>query len=177
MARKSNYPTTVQPDIESGEIAYKLDTFAEIANWEFTNDPEKVEQRIKWFFKFCADRDQRPTVELLATALNTSRQTIWGWEQRGGRLGNAVSQAKRIINALLTEWGAEGKMNPIYVIWSQKNNFGYRDSVSVEMDSPRQLAATLSPEQIAERIARDIPIDDVPAEPETADIVSFDSRR
>lgn len=157
---KSNFPSAAQPMVEPGEIGNKLNTFAEIANWDFTNDPEKVEQRIKWFFRFCAERDQRPSVELLATCLNTSRQTMWGWEQRGGRLGNAIAQAKRIINALITEWGASGKMNAIYVIWNQKNNFGYRDQVTVEMGNQRQLTANLTPEQIAARLEADIPIDD-----------------
>lgn len=162
--RKSNFPTTAQPNVEPGEIAYKLDTFSEIAKWEFTNDPVKVEERVSWFFKFCAERDQRPTVELLATALNTSRQTLWGWEQRGGRLGNTIAQAKRIINALLTEWGSSGKMNPIYVIWSQKNNFGYKEAVAVEMNTQRQAQATLTPEQIMAQIEKDIPIDDYSSE-------------
>lgn len=159
--RKSNFPTTAQPNVGPGEIGAKIDLYAQIADWEFTSDPVKVEKRVKWFFQKCADYDQRPSVELLATALNTSRQTLWNWEQKGGRLGNAISQAKRMINALLTEWGSTGKMNAIYVIWLQKNNYGYQDNISIQVaDRPGMLTANMSPDQIQAAIERDIPVDD-----------------
>ena len=157
---KLNYPAQQQPKLEPGELAVKIDTFKGLSDWEFTNDPEKVEKRIDWFFRYCAERDIRPTVALLAVALNTSRQTLWGWEQRGGRLGNAVSQAKRILNALLEDWGLNGKVNPIVLVWQQKNHFHYRDNIAVEVsDRPGVLTASMSPDQIRERLEQDIPID------------------
>lgn len=169
---KLNYPAQQQPKLEPGELAVKINTVKGLSDWEFTNDPDLVEKRIDWFFKYCAERDIRPTVALLAVALNTSRQTLWGWEQKGGRLGNSISQAKRVLNALLEDWEVTGRINPVAAIWLQKNHFLYRETFSVELsDRPRMLTASMTPEQIQQRLSQDIPLD--LEELETAEIKDF----
>lgn len=149
MAGKRNYPAQQHPSVEPGELTEKIRFMEALADWTFTNDPEKVAFRVKWYFDQCAKYDVRPTVASLAVALNTSRQTMWQWEQKGGELGQIISQAKRILNALLEDWGLNGKVNPVTLVWLQKNHHSYRDTVTVE-PMPRQdsLFPTMTPEQI-----------------------------
>ena len=157
---KLNYPSQQQPDVKPGQISTEVGFMTSLATgWKFTNDPVLVEQRVKWFFDQCAANDIRPTVALLAVALNTSRQTMWQWEQKGGRLGQTISQAKRILNALLENWSVTGRINPVSAVWLQKNHFGYRDTVTIEAKEGRDLQPSMTPDEIMERIAKDIPLD------------------
>ena len=158
--RKNNYPPAVQPDIEPAELQAKIEFMELISKWKFTNDPDKVRDRISWYFERCAEYQVRPTVAGLALALNVSRQTIWQWEQRGGALGDIVGQAKRLLNALLEDWSVTGKINPVAAVWLQKNHFGYRDTVQIEaVQTNNRLQADMTPEEIARIIEQDIPVD------------------
>lgn len=162
MAKRLNYPTQQQPQIAAGELSEKITFIETLSDWKFTNNPDQVRSRVKWFFDQCARADTRPTVALLAVALNTSRQTMWQWEQKGGELGEIISQAKRILNALLEDWSITGKINPVAAVWLQKNHFGYSDSrtYTVEAIPPaREIKATMSPAEIAKYIEEDIPLD------------------
>ena len=129
---RRNYPPQQEPNVEPGELTKKIQFMESLANWEFTNDPDQVEFRDRWYFDQCAKYDVRPTVASLSLALNTSRQVLWTWEQKGGRLGGIISQAKRILNALLEDWSVCGKINPVSAVWLQKNHFHYRDTYTVE---------------------------------------------
>lgn len=153
---RRNYPAQQEPNVEPGELAEKIRFMEELANWAFTNDPDKVALRVRWYFDKCAEYDVRPTVASLALALNTSRQTMWQWEQRGGRLGEIISQAKRLLNALLEDWGLNGKVNPVTLVWLQKNHHSYKDTVTVE-PTPRYdpLAPRMSQEEISRALLED----------------------
>lgn len=169
---RRNYPAQAEPEVEEGELSQKISFMQMVADWTFTNDPDRVEDRVRWFFDQCANFNTRPTVALLAVALNTSRQTMWQWEQKGGRLGEIISQAKRILNALLEDWSVNGKINPVSAVWLQKNHFHYRDNIILEATRPEgHLEARMTPEEIAAELQRqieqDIPIDadyDLPEE-------------
>lgn len=150
---RRNYPAQQQPNVEPGELAEKIRFMEQLSDWTFTVDPEKVEQRVRWYFNKCAEYDVRPTVASLALALNTSRQTMWQWEQKGGRLGAIVSQAKRLLNALLEDWSVCGKINPVSAVWLQKNHFHYRDTYTVEpMTRDNTLQPTMTPEEIRQAL-------------------------
>lgn len=76
----------------------------------------------------------KPSVEGLALALGTSRQVLWNWEQdSNSKAGQIISRAKLLINALLTDFTLNGKINFAYSIWLQKNHFGYSDTKTVEL--------------------------------------------
>lgn len=150
---RRNYPAQQQPNVEPGELAEKIRFMEQLSNWTFTSDPEKVEQRVRWYFDKCAEYDVRPTVASLALALNTSRQTMWQWEQKGGRLGDIVSQAKRLLNALLEDWSVCGKINPVSAVWLQKNHFHYRDTYTVEpMTRDSTLQPRMTPDEIEQAL-------------------------
>lgn len=151
MPGKRNFPAQQNPSVEPGELTEKIRFMEALADWTFTNDPEKVAFRVKWYFDQCAKHDVRPTVATLAVALNTSRQTMWGWEKKGGELGQIISQAKRILNALLEDWGLNGKVNPVVLVWLQKNHHSYKDTVTVEpLPRPDPTLPTMTPDQIDE---------------------------
>lgn len=160
MARKLNYPTQQQPDLEPGDLSAMVSDFDELREQTYPQNDDEVEARIKWFFNWCIRHDRRPGVELLALALGTTRQTLWNWQQRDDRRGRAITQAKQVILSLLEQWGQCGKINPVSMIFLMKNHGAYRDQVEIAATPQHALEAHMTPAEIASRIEQDIPIDD-----------------
>jgi hypothetical protein len=95
-------------------------------------DPDAVAQRINDYFTFCAEHERKPTVEAMALSLGITRQALFVWENKDDERGAIVRQAKALLNALLIEWGIEGRVNPVTMIFLSKNNHGYKDNVQIE---------------------------------------------
>ena len=95
-------------------------------------DPKAVAERIDYYFEFCANRQKKPTVEGLSLALGVTRQALFVWENKDDERGAIVRQAKALLNALLIDWGIEGRVNPVTMIFLSKNNHGYKDNVQIE---------------------------------------------
>ena len=54
------------------------------------------------------------------------------WESKQDERAEIVKQAKALLNALLIDWGIEGRVNPVTMIFLSKNNHGYKDNVQIE---------------------------------------------
>lgn len=161
--RKSNFPNAQQIETDPGEIGMMVKRMEELRCLDKPGTEEEIEQRIKWFFKWCSINDVRPGVELLALALGTTRQNLWLWQQRGDRKGQLVTMAKQVLAALLEQWGETGKINPAALCFLMKNHFGYQDNLQLQIEPTKMLEATQTPEEIEvmlSRIEEDIPIDE-----------------
>lgn len=132
----SNYPNAAPPNAtpeEIGELVATLDELRKLPPVS-RNDPEGVKQRIDFYFSYCAEYGVKPSVEGLVCACGRSRQSLWQWENdEKCKSGEYVRRAKDLINAMLTTWGMNGKVNAVYAIWLQKNNHGYSDSKTLEI--------------------------------------------
>lgn len=132
----------------------------ELRNLKRPQSDDELEDRIQWFFEWCIEHDQRPGVELMALSCGVTRQTLWQWQQQGGRRGELIDRAKQVIAALLESWGQTGKINPATLIFLLKNHFNYHDDVQLEVGPVRQeLEPQLSPEEVQAQLDEDIPID------------------
>lgn len=96
-------------------------------------DCEELEKRIDIFYKTCTEENIFPTVELLSCALCVSRQTVWHWSNENTKFGRMVLQAKNLVNAAMTQSALNGKTAFPFVIWLQKNGFGYKESTELEI--------------------------------------------
>lgn len=138
--KKSNFPTTVQPQVtqeEIGEFVGMMDELRKLPPVH-KNEPEKVRERLNYYFQYCTENGIKPSVEAMALCLGTSRQNLWKWENdENSEAGELVRRAKELINALLTTWTMSGKINPVYTIWLQKNNAGYSDTKTLEIKPPQ----------------------------------------
>lgn len=134
--KNSNFPTNQKPDLKPGEMSKTVSLFDDLRQMPPVrkSDTARVEERVGQYFQFCEERDLKPSVEGLALALGTSRQVLWNWEQdSNSKAGQIISRAKLLINALLTDFTLNGKINFAYSIWLQKNHFGYSDTKTVEL--------------------------------------------
>lgn len=134
--RKSNYPTTAQPQAtqeEIGQLVGAMDALRKLPPVK-KQEPEKVKERLDYYFKYCAENGVKPSVEALSLACGVSRQSLWEWEHdTQSESGRLVARAKELINSLLTSWTLSGKINAVYTIWLQKNNSGYSDTKTLEI--------------------------------------------
>lgn len=108
-----------------------LNTLRKLPSYDH-KDPDAVAQRINDYFTFCAEHERKPTVEAMALSLGITRQALFVWENKDDERGAIVRQAKALLNALLIDWGIEGRVNPVTMIFLSKNNHGYRDNIQVE---------------------------------------------
>jgi len=74
---------------------------------------------------------QVPTVSWLAVALDTSRRTLINYEERE-EFFPTIKRAKQFIESAIEEWMLKNKLNPTWVIFNLKNNFGWVDKQEVE---------------------------------------------
>jgi hypothetical protein len=124
------------------------------------DDPEAVAQAIDKYFKSCIDRGVRPGNMGLYGVLGLSRQdvnnAINGYSKR---LGSAtIDTIKKACTAMSTyreSLGSSGKLNPVTLIFWQKNFDGLKDVQDVVV-TPN---SNVEPEMSIEQIEQDIPID------------------
>jgi hypothetical protein len=94
-------------------------------------DVAEVEKRIDTYFRICAENELTPTCEGLTLSLGITRQAVHKWGNDGSESGKLVSRAKSLINTLLSQSAVDGKLSPVYLIWAQKNWYGYSDAPQV----------------------------------------------
>lgn len=150
----SNFPNAQQPTLkpgEMGDIVAAMEELRELPEIN-TNAPDELEKRVKFFFEWCIEKQLRPGVELLALSIGVSRQTLWNWEQTGGRKGEIVGRAKQVIASLLEQWSICGKINPATSCFLLKNHFGYRDQYEVAAVPVNPLNSLPTKEEIVKGI-------------------------
>ena len=99
------------------------------------SDPIAVRDRCNKYFLYCAEQDSKPSVAGLAFALGISRKTLWAYENgsqgKNTEVRNVIKKAYVLLNALLEDYGQNGKINPVMAIFMMKNHFGYTDKQEV----------------------------------------------
>lgn len=126
--------------------------------------PEQVEQRMMQCLKYMVEHDMKPTVESMALAFNTNRTQLWKWKEgveshlpEGSR--NAIKKGYSIMNQLLTQTMADGKINPVAAIFLLKNNHAYKDQTDVVV-TPNNPYQARSDEELKGKYLEDIPADE-----------------
>ena len=128
-------------------------------------DPEQVKQAIYNYLLDCEQAGKRPGNMGLYRALDMTRQDINNIFN--GKLKNKVSPAcmdiiKKALS-MLSEYreqlAIQGKLNPVTLIFWQKNFDGLRDQTEIQLSADTSPAAALSPDEIQARIEKDIPVD------------------
>ena len=102
------------------------------------NDPNAIDQRIDEFIEYCIEHEMKPTVESMALAFDTNRIQLWRWKEGAEgavRLPEASKKALKrgytLMNELLSQYMADGKINPVSAIFLLKNNHAYKDQTDV----------------------------------------------
>ena len=129
------------------------------------HDPEAVKQAIYNYLVDCEEAGKRPGNMGLYRALDLTRQDVNNILT--GKSKSKVSpdcidilkKALQLLGEYREQLGAQGKLNPVTMIFWQKNYDGLEDQTKLAIQADAGPAATLSPEEVARQIEQDIPID------------------
>ena len=126
--------------------------------------PEQVEKRVFDCLQYMVEHDMKPTVESMALAFNTNRTQLWRWKEGvesnlPERSRNAIKRGYSIMNQLLTQTMADGKINPVAAIFLLKNNHAYKDQTDVVV-TPNNPYQAASDDELKDKYLEDIPADD-----------------
>lgn len=154
------------PKYEPGTMATMITNAMGLANMGEVDmyDPEQVERRVMDCLQFMIDHDMKPTVESMALAFNTNRTQLWRWKEGvesnlPERSRNAIKKGYSLMNQLLTQTMADGKINPVAAIFLLKNNHAYKDQTDVVV-TPNNPYQARSDEELKGKYLEDIPADD-----------------
>lgn len=128
------------------------------------HDADAIEKRIYEYLMYCVEHDMRPTVESMALAFNTNRTQMWRWKEGVDsslpeRCRNAIKKGYSIMNQLLTQTMADGKINPVAAIFLLKNNHNYKDQTDVVV-TPNNPYQAASDDELKDKYLTDIPSED-----------------
>ena len=154
------------PHYAPGDMSRMITDAMNLANMGPVNmhDPDAVEERINQALLYMIEHDMKPTVESLALAFNTNRSTMWRWREGvetdiPERSRNAIKKAYSIMNQLLTQTMADGKINPIPAIFLLKNNHGYKDQTDVVV-TPNNPMQGMDADTARKRLIEAVPDED-----------------
>ena len=166
MNKKGVGPISAVDDVSPTDVRATLRTLEQFRKLPRVRTDEEVGERLEQFFSMCDSSGVRPGIELMALALGVTRSTVYNWSEGikcSPERQRLVQVARQTIAAYLEQLGATGKINPIVLVWWQKNHFSYRDTTTLEVSRPADamLVADSTPEEIAAAIEADvIPNDD-----------------
>lgn len=134
-----------------------------VAKFESTDEMQVL---IEQYFIDCTEFQLRPTVRGLALALGTVYETLNGWErgERDAQLGSSCSAIIKKAKQLIAEYdevmAMEGYDNPILFMFRAKNYYGMKDTQDISVNAANTLQPSMTPEQIAEKVNKDVVIDE-----------------
>ena len=114
------------------------------------------------FFQVLSETGELPSVEKMALALGTTRQSIWNWEN-GIKCSPArqqmIKQAKEMLAAMDADLVSNNKIPQVTYIFRAKNFFGMKDQTDVVITPNNPIGAEVPEEELRKRIAGDVVID------------------
>lgn len=127
-------------------------------------DPRAVSEAISGYFNSCIERGLRPGNLGLYAVLGLSKQEVSN-ELRGvtHKLSTStidlIKKAKVALSTYREMLGSTGKINPVTLIFWQKNYDGLEDKQTMEIAPRKDMEPERTPEEIEKRLEQDIPVD------------------
>lgn len=122
--------------LEKQEIGFSL---AEMPKGEKPTNINELRTRLAKYFEYCRETGFRCGIETLCLSLGVTRQTLFNWCRGEGCTQEWQEQcqlAKQYIYGFLEQASLSGKINPVLAVWYGKNWCGYKDSISLEENTP-----------------------------------------
>ena len=155
----------VGQDQKAAETAVMVAEPAKIGRPRTFQDPEKFAVMVDDYFDWCDTQTEtsvdargnervrrKPyTVSGLCLYLGTDRVTLLDYQEMDG-FSSTIKNAKMKIENNLEENIMAGKSNPIFGIFSLKNNFGWKDKSEVDINQ-KSLIITSSSDELWSKIS------------------------
>ena len=129
------------------------------------HDVRQVYDAITGYFNSCDIHGVRPSNLGLYACLGMSRQDVDNVltgksKSKASRdVVDMIQKAKLALSTYRESLAMSGKINPVTALFWSKNFDGMTDSQQIEITANSAQQAQLTPEEVAKRIEKDIPID------------------
>ena len=129
------------------------------------SEAEEVKQAILGYLVDCEKSGKRPANLGLYRALDMTKQDVSN--VLTGKSKKKVSpeclvllkKAIMMLSEYREQLGAQGKLNPVTLLFWQKNYDSLTDSQVIQLTSDRNERDNMTPDEVAKQIESDIPID------------------
>ena len=155
--------TEIDTDENALLVQYALDIFN--AKRPDLSKPEEVEKAINDYFQSCINKGLRPGNLGLYSCLGINKKQAFdllnGYTKLGANCKSIelLKKACEAIRSFREILGSQGKLSPPVLIFWQKNFDGLEDVQRLDVTANTQENADLSPDEIANKIETDVPID------------------
>ena len=148
--------------VASADVQKSLKSVLRWYGRDFVKTDEECAERLQEFFQVLSETGELPSVEKMALALGTTRQSIWNWEN-GIKCSPArqqmIKQAKEMLAAMDADLVSNNKIPQVTYIFRAKNFFGMKDQTDVVITPNNPIGAEVPEEELRKRIAGDVVID------------------
>jgi len=139
-------------------------TLLQILQWGEVDksNVKELEMRFARFLEYCIKHDVRITNQLTYLALGISAENARDWTAGGYRTREHslfIKKVKHFCATYREQLGADGKLNPVTLIWWQKNYDGMVDKTEVVLTPNSPLGELKDPTDIQRRLAAAVVID------------------
>lgn len=137
---KNHYPQGEIDDLEKSTVQEIVTSLKQLHDRGKPQTDEEIKQRIDEYFLFCQQSSIRPGIESLCLSLHISRTTLFNWNNGtncSAKCQEYVQSAKAFIGAFIEQAMLGGKISPPSGIFLAKNWLGYKDTVSIEENTPK----------------------------------------
>jgi hypothetical protein len=128
-----------------------------------------LEQRFWQFVDFCGANDVRVTNQLAYFALGLNKDNVYDWENGRGRTSahsDFIKKVKSFCGTYREMLGADGRLNPVTLVWWQKNYDGFVDKSEVVLTPNNPLGSDSDPATMAQKYQKALPGASIEAEGE-----------
>ena len=157
----ANFPNSfVEPSLPDGKMANYILTALTCYSQQKVSSDEELVQRIIDYFKYCALKDSRPTVEGMILCTGYSKTTISAWENGTRRgfspeTGEIIKRFKEMLAQIDAEMMLNGDEPVVGYIYRTKNYYGMTDQQTITVAPAKSLGDGLTEQEVAERLLQD----------------------
>lgn len=150
---------------QPGDNAKYAGVLATILSWGEVDksDVQALEDRFWKFVNYCSEHDVRVTNQVTYLALGLNKDEVYDWENgrsRSSAHSEFIKKIKKFCAAYREMLGADGKLNPVTLVWWQKNYDGLVDKSEVVLTPNNPLGTITDQKQLEERIAGSVVVEE-----------------
>lgn len=148
-----------------GDNAKYAGVLATILRWGPVDksDVDALEKRFWNFVDYCMEHDVKVTNQVTYLAMGITKDDVYNWENdrtRSPAHSELIKKVKSFCAAYREMLGADGRLNPVTLVWWQKNYDGLVDKSEVVLTPNNPLGTITDQKQLEERIAGSVVVEE-----------------
>ena len=150
---------------QPGDNAKYAGVLATILRWGDVDKSDVValEKRFWDFVDYCMENDVKVTNQVTYLAMGITKDDVYNWENdrtRSPAHSELIKKVKSFCAAYREMLGADGRLNPVTLVWWQKNYDGLVDKSEVVLTPNNPLGTIADQKQLEERIAGSVVVEE-----------------